>query len=114
MVLDDPFDDIDRRLEDVQAKLDTCRQAELLSRAAVIAGLGVLCLVLTFATSYRTPTIVFGSLTAVIGGLVWLGANRSSRQEAEDERDALERKKAGLIDQVAVRNGWRDMTPTVH
>lgn len=114
MGLDDQFADLDRRIEDVEVRLDTCVQAERLSRAAIIVGLAVLVLVMTLATTYRTPIIVFGALTAVLGGMVWLGANRSTRMELEEERATLDARKAGLIDQVAARNGWRDLTPTVH
>jgi hypothetical protein len=86
----------------------------VVSRAAIYAGGAVLSLVLTVAPAYRTPTAVIGAITAVIGGTVWLGANGSSRAEAQAELAAAEAIKTQMFDEVAARNGWRELTPTVH
>ncbi len=114
MTLAAEFETIDRQIEDLQARVDGCRQAMILSRAAMIAALITLGLVLTVAGTFRTPTVVFSAVAAIIGGLVWLGASRSSLQEAADELAALDAVKNRMIDKVATENGWRDMTPTVH
>ena len=108
------FEEIDRQIEALHERLDSCRQALVLSRAAIWIGGIVLVLVLTVAGSYRTPAIVFGAITAVLGGTVWFGANTSSRGDVEDEIAAAEARKARLFDEVAARNGWVDMTPSVH
>ena len=104
------FDTIDRQIEALQERLESCRQAMALSRAAVVVSLMVLALVLTLAGDWRTPAVVFSA----IGGTVWLGASRTSRDETEEKLVALDRTKARLIDEVASRNGWRDLTPTLH
>ncbi len=108
------FEAIDRRIEARQERLESCRQGMALSRAAVAVSLGVLVLVLTLATSYRTPTVVFSAFAALVGGTVWLGASRTSLRETLDELADLDAEKSRMIDRVAARNGWRDMTPTVH
>ena len=108
------FEAIDRQIEDLQDKVDGCRQAMMLSRAAIVGAAVAFVLVLTVAGSYRTPTVVFSAIAAMIGGTVWFGANTSSLREAEDALRALDAIKNRMIDQVAADNGWRDLTPTVH
>ena len=114
METDAQLDEVERRIEDLRDALEGCRQAILLSRAAVWLGIVTLALVFTVAGSYRTAPVVFGALTAIIGGTVWSGASRSSRDEAKTSLAAAEARKAALIDEVAARNGWRDLTPSVH
>ena len=108
------FDEIDRQIEEAQARLDGCRQAMLLSRAAMIVAALVLALAVTVAGSYRTPTVVFSAFAVLLGSTVWLGASRSSRDDAADALATLEAAKNRKIDEVAAANGWRDLTPTVH
>ena len=108
------FDAIDRQIEELQAKLDGCRQAMTLSRAAIAGAALVIALVLTIAGSYRTPTVVFSAFAMMIGGTVWLGASRTSLEETRDQLATLEATKNRMIDRVAAANGWRDMTSTVH
>ena len=108
------FDTIDRQIEALQERLDSCRQAMALSRAAVVLAVVTLTLVLTVAAHWRTPTVVFSAIAGAIGGTVWLGASRTSRDENAEKLAALDRTKALMIDEVAARNGWRDLTPTVH
>ena len=114
MASDAEFETIDRQIEGLQERLDSCRQAMALSRAALVASLATLALVLTVADGWRTPAVVFSAIAAAIGGTVWLGASRSSRDEIAEQLAALDRTKARMIDEVATRNGWRDLTPTVH
>ena len=108
------FDAIDRQIEELQAKLDGCRQAMTLSRVAIGGAVLVIALVLTVAGSYRTPTVVFSAIASMIGGTVWYGASRSSLEEAREQMTTLEATKNRMIDRVAAENGWRDMTTTVH
>lgn len=114
MATDMKFDEIERKIEALQERLDSCRQAIALSRGAIYIGGIVLALVLTVAGAYRTPAIVFGAFTALLGGTVWFGANKSSREDVESQLADAEAVKARLFDEVAARNGWPDMTPTIH
>jgi hypothetical protein len=110
----DAFEKIDERIEALHERLSLCRRAMLVSLVAIYGGGAVAAFVLTIAGSYRTPVVVLGAITAIIGGMVWLGANSSSRAEAEAELAEAQAVKARLFDEVATRNGWRDLTPTVH
>ena len=114
METDALLDEVERRIEALRDTLEGCRQAILLSRAAAWLGIASLALVFTVAGSYRTAPVVFGALTAIIGGTVWSGASRSSRDEAKTSLAAAEARRAALIDGVSARNGWRDLTPSVH
>ena len=108
------FETIDRQIEEMQARLDGCRQAMTLSRAGIIGAIVILTAVLTIAGSYRTPIVVFSAFAMMIGGTVWLGASKTSMQEVQDQLATLEATKNRMIDRVAAENGWRDMTTTVH
>lgn len=108
------FDAIDRRIEVQQDRFESCRKAMAISRAILATALVTLAAASTVAVSLRTPAVVFTAIAAAIGAVVWLGASRSSRDEAAEELATLHHAKDKLIDEVAARNGWRDLTPTVH
>ena len=114
MTVDAQFDQIDQEIEALNDDLESCRRAILGSRAAIWLGAIVIVLGLFFVRALQTPTILFGAIAATIGGTVWFGANTSTRADLEQRLAALETRKATLFDAVAARNGWRDMTSTIH
>ena len=114
MSVDAQFAQIDEEIESVHDQLETCRRAILGSRAAIWLGGLTLVLGLFFVRALQSPTILFGAIAAMIGGTVWFGANTSTRADLEQRLAALEARKASLFDAVAARNGWRDMTTTIH
>jgi hypothetical protein len=73
--------EIDDKLHRLQDLIETCRKGMLLSRAAILAGAILFLLNLAFASP---PSLVLGLVffTAIIAGIVWLGANKSSREQA--------------------------------
>lgn len=93
-------------LEDLHSEIQTCQQAMILSRAAIGLGVATFVIVFTVAPAYSTAPIILAAFTAIIGGLVWLGANKSTKDELDAKRAALEKQKADLFDRVATRNGW--------
>ncbi len=114
MNLDAQLDEAERRIEALRDVLEGCGRAILLSRAAVLLGGATLAVVFTVAGSYRTAPVVFGAITVIIGGTVWSGASRTSRDEARASLATAEAGKSRLIDEVAARNGWRDAPPGSH
>ena len=115
METDALFDDVERRIAELRDTLDACSRAILLARAALWLGLATLALVFTVAGALRTAPVVLGAITAVIGGIVWSGASRSSRgrdpagpRRRRGAQVAIDRRKS------AARNGWRDLTPGTH
>ena len=107
------FDAIDDEIADLAEARARCRKTILVSRAAVAAGMLTLALSLPFA-ALRAPMIALAALTAMIGGMVWTGASKTSGEELDVSLSEAEARKAALFDEVARRNGWRDLTPTVH
>ena len=113
MAIETRFDDLDARIEDLHAKIAGCRQTIVVSRAAVgLGALALLAAVLLYA--WRTPPVILAAIAAMVGGVVWGGASGASREGFMAELADAEAEKARLIDEVAARNGWRDLTPTVH
>lgn len=76
--------EIEDKIHRLQDLIETCRKGMLLSRVAIVAGAILFLLNLALASP---PSLVLGLLffTAIIGGLVWLGANKSSREQAVAE-----------------------------
>ena len=107
------FDALDEEIAELEAATASCRRAIAASRAAIVAG--GLALVLSLPLPpLRTPTIALTALAAMIGGLVWAGASKTSREELDARLADAEARKTALFDHVAASNGWRDATPTVH
>lgn len=97
----DRMDATDAELEELRGRIATCDQAMILSRVAIGAGLVTFGLVFTIAPAYQTLTVLLLAFTAVLGGLVWLGANKSSRDELLERRATLDALKVRLFDVVA-------------
>jgi hypothetical protein len=73
--------EIEGRIEYLRELIESCRKAMLLSRGAIIAG-GIV--FVANSIGVIAPSLLLGllSFTAIIGGIVWLGANKTSREEA--------------------------------
>jgi hypothetical protein len=74
--------EIEERMERLRDTIESCRKGMLASRAAIIGG-GVL-LVANLVGLFGSVSVLLAllSLTAIIGGIVWLGANKTSREQA--------------------------------
>ncbi len=109
------IDAIEAALETIEAEIETCRQAMVLSRAGIVLGLATLALVFTIAPAYATATVVLAAFTAIIGGVVWLGANKSTKDELDAKRADTETARERMFTLVASRNGWISTeAPTYH
>ena len=113
MTIDSRFDDLDQKIDDLADRIAGCTQTIVISRAAIGLGAVALLAALLFY-AYRTPPVILASLAAMIGGTVWGGSSGATRDGLKADLTAAEDEKARLIDEVADRNGWRDLTPTVH
>jgi hypothetical protein len=105
-------------LEDDLATIDRqiaiCRQAMILSRLAIGVGAAVLAGV-TFLVHVPEPMVaVLAGFTAIIGGLVWLGANKSTREELLLERASVEARRHRLFEAAARMSGWEAGAVTTH
>ena len=73
--------EIEERIAQLRDTIESCRKAMLMSRGAISAG------AIVFAANFIgviAPSLLLGllSFTAIIAGIVWLGANKTSREEA--------------------------------
>src|SRR5436305_1728446 len=73
--------DIEDRMEQLQDAIESCRKGMFISRTAIIAG-GIFFLVNLGLIA--PPSLLIGplSITAIIAGIVRLGANKTSREQA--------------------------------
>jgi hypothetical protein len=74
--------EIEERIERLRDMIESCRKGMLASRAAIIGG-GVLFVANLLGLFGRVSLLLaLLSFTAIIGGIVWLGANKTSREQA--------------------------------
>ena len=88
--------------EALVAAIEACRKAIVVARALIIVGGVVIAAGFTgiFYISATTALLAFG---AVIGGIVWFGANHSTQREARETLKAIEIKRARTIDALDFR-----------
>jgi hypothetical protein len=74
--------ELEQRIEDLRDYAGRCRKAMQISRAAILGGtLLFMAALLGLAGGYGTIAGT-GGFACVIGGFVWLGASKSSGEEA--------------------------------
>ena len=91
--------ELEERIAHLRDTIESCRKAMLASRAAIVAGAIVFAANLIGVIS---PSLLLGllSFTAIIAGIVWLGANKTSREEA-------------LAALVVAQSEWRTATDQI-
>ena len=94
------IDDLEERIEHLRARIEKYRKAMILSRAATVAGAVTFVLVATILPSDQSVLLGVLAFTGIIGGFVWLGANKSSKQEAEVVLRRTEAERAEIIDDI--------------
>ena len=74
--------EIEERIEHLRDVIESCRKGMLASRAAIVAG--AVLLLANFVGLFGSVSLLLAlsSFTAIIGGIVWLGANKTSREQA--------------------------------
>ena len=101
----DPHDEIERlevQIDELAAKLASCRKFILVARIAVVAGAILLAAVLVGVLSFD-PRLLLAAITALLAGVVVWGSNRSTAEEAAQELAAAEAERASLIGSIALR-----------
>ena len=101
---DDPQDDIARleaRLEELAEAAERCRKIILGSQIAIAAGaVLLLCVILGL---FGSTEVFFGSIAAILGGIVSLGSNVSTLQQTTDAISAAEALRSELIGRIELR-----------
>jgi hypothetical protein len=94
---------LESRIEALGDTIERCRKAMILSRAAIWLGVAMIVLAIVLAGA-RNAVVVLLGISAVIGGFTWLGANKSSREEAEAALREAEARRDELIEGVPMRD----------
>src|SRR5581483_1630098 len=102
---DDPRDEIlrlEERIEGLAETLERCRKIMLIARGAISAGLAlIVAMPLGLLRSDGLP--ILAALCLLLGGVVALGSNRSTRDEAAAALKAAEAERADLIGRIELR-----------
>jgi hypothetical protein len=98
----DPHDEIERleaQIEELAARLESCRKFILVARIALLSGTVLLAAILFGAVSFD-PRLLLAAVTALLAGTVVCGSNRSTANEAAAELAKAEAERARLIGQL--------------
>ncbi|MGB6534417.1 MAG: hypothetical protein WBF58_00465 [Xanthobacteraceae bacterium] len=98
----DPREQIERleaQIDDLSARLESCRKFVLVARIAVTGGGLVLGAILLGAIPFD-PRLMLAAMAALLGGVVVWGSNHSTAQETAAGLAAAEADRAALIGQL--------------
>jgi hypothetical protein len=101
----DPREQIGRleeRIEALSEKLENCRKFAAAARFAIALG-AALMLALLFGVMAFDPLAFTAAIAALLGGVVVLGSNRSTANEASAELAEAEAARAALIGRIDLR-----------
>jgi hypothetical protein len=93
-------------IEDLAAKIQSCRKFILASRIAVVVGLLVLAAML-FGVTMFDPAVMAGSVAALLGGIAVWGSNGSTATEAARQLAEAEAERSARIETMSPS----DVTP---
>jgi hypothetical protein len=98
----DPHDEIVRleaRIEELAARIESCRKFILAARIAMAGG-GIVLVALLFGAIRFDPAVMMAAVAALLGGIVVWGSNGSTAKEAANEMAKAEADRAALIGQL--------------
>jgi hypothetical protein len=93
---------VEAQIDDLAARIESCRKFILVGRIAVAAGAAVLGAMLIGAIQ-ANPSVLGLAAAAVLGGIVAAGSNYSTAKEATRELTAAEARRTALIEQIDLR-----------
>ena len=93
---------LEERIEELEARLESCRKFAAASRFAMTAG-GVLLLGLLLGVIPFDPLALTAGMAAGLGGVVTLGSNNATAKEAQAQLAAAEAERAALIGSIDLR-----------
>src|SRR5207253_5330763 len=93
---------IEAHIEELADVMESCRKFIFISRVAIAAG-GTLILAIIIGAVGFDPTVLIGSLAAVIGGTVVFGSNASTLKQTMTDMKAAEAHRTELIDRMDLR-----------
>jgi hypothetical protein len=90
---------LEAQIDELAARIESCRKFILVGRIAVASGGAVLIAMLIGAIQFD-PAVIGVAVTAVLGGIVAAGSNRSTAKEAMHELTRAEARRTALIGQI--------------
>jgi hypothetical protein len=98
----DEIAQLEAQIDELAARIESCRKFILAGRIAVVGGGAVLITILVSAIRFD-PSVMALAIAAVVGGIVAAGSNHSTAKEAAHELSAAETKRKALIEQIDLR-----------
>jgi hypothetical protein len=98
----DEIVELEARIEQLARVIESCSKFILLSRIAIAAG-GVLLLATLFGAPWFDPMVLIAGIAAMLGGIVLLGSNRTTSEQAKAALQAAELRRAELIGAIDLR-----------
>jgi hypothetical protein len=102
---DDPIDEIswiEAQIEELAEVSERCRKIIFISKAAIAGGV-VLLLLMMLGLFGSNQVVAIGSIAVVLGGIVSLGSNISTLQQAMAAMSAAETRRSDLISGIDLR-----------
>ena len=93
---------LETRIEQLADNLEKCRKVSLAARISIGAGTAILAAGVLGVIRLDLMSLML-SISAIIGGLVLLGSNGSTTNEAADEIAEAEAERAELIDSIRLQ-----------
>jgi hypothetical protein len=93
---------IEEHIEELAAKIDSCRKFVLAARIAVTAG-GVVLAAMLAGLIRPDLGLIAAAVSLLLGGTVVWGSNTSTAKEATNELAAAETERSALIEQINPR-----------
>jgi hypothetical protein len=87
---------LEARIEELAGVIESCRKIIAVSRAAIVVG-AVLLLAIMIGVLTLDPTMMIASIAAVIGGIVLLGSNSRTSDDATAALQTAEARRTELI-----------------
>ncbi|GAC1564136.1 MAG: hypothetical protein NVS2B5_30080 [Beijerinckiaceae bacterium] len=91
---------IEERLDELQDVVESCRKGMIGSKVAILVGSALFAANIVGFGGHSSLFVGLASFSAIIGGIVWLGANKTSREQA-------------LAAIESANAEWRDATDTI-
>jgi hypothetical protein len=98
----EPHDEIERleaQIDELAARLESCRKFILVARIALVAG-AVLLAAVSFGVISFDPRLLLAAITALLVGIVLWGSNDSTAKETAAELAAAEAERGRLIGEL--------------
>ena len=103
---------LEARIETLTEAIERCRKISIGSKIAIAGGAIWFALALFLILPFD-PTAFVAALTAVLGGVVLLGSNRTTWEQTDADLRAAEKMRADLIGGIELRVVGEER-PTIH